>query len=292
VEAAQIVKARLLLNAALLAALLGLGLYAYLRPANEGSPETRITQLGRDQIDRVRIERRSSPDIYMEKRNGNWHMLEPYRTRVEQLQIDRVLDLSAATASERLAGENLSRYGLEPATLSVTLNDQAFAFGNINEVTNEQYLGSGDSVYLVKTYFGYGMPINATKLLSHKLIGSNEIPVAFDFGGWQAVKNEKGGWTIQGESNASDGDDTLSADTLNLWVAEWQLASSLSATPHEGSANGERIVIRFSNGNSATIKVLSRDTDVLLLRVGENMRYQLGAEAGGRLLDPYRVAGT
>jgi hypothetical protein len=291
VETAQIVKARLLLNVALLGALLGLALYAYLRPADEGSPETRITQLGREQIDRVRIERRNSPDIDMEKRNGNWHMLEPYRTRVEQLQIDRVLDLSAATASEQLAGENLSRYGLDPAALRVTLNDQAFAFGNINEVTNEQYLGSGDSVYLVRTYFGYGMPINATKLLSHKLLGEDEIPVVFDFGDWQAVKNEKGGWSIQRESTAPDGGDTLSADTLNLWVAEWQLASSLSATPHEGSASGERIVIQFSNGNSATIRVLSRDADVLLLRLGESMRYQLGAEAGGRLLDPYRVAG-
>ena len=284
-------KARLLLNVALLVALLGLALYAYLRPADEGSPETRITQLGRDQIDRVRIERRNSPDINMERRNGNWHMLRPYKTRVEQLQIDRLLDIATATTFEQLERQDISRYGLDPAPLRVTLNDQSFGFGNINEITNEQYLGTDESIYLVRTYYGYGIPVNAAKLVSHKLFGADEIPVAFDFGDWQAVKNDKGGWSIQGESKAPDGDDTLSADTLNLWVAEWQLASSLSATPHEGSASGERIVIRFSNGSSATIKVLSRDTDVLLLRVGESMRYQLGAEAGGRLLDPYRVAG-
>jgi hypothetical protein len=290
VETAQIVKARLLLNVGLLVALLGLALYAYFRPVEEGTPEIRITQLSRSQIDRVRIERHDSPAIDMESRNGNWHMLNPYQTRVNQLQIDRLLDIASATASDRLPRENLSRYGLDPAALRVTLNDESFAFGNINEITNEQYLGTGDSVYLVRTYFGYGIPVNATKLISHKLFGENEAPVAFDFGNWQAVKNDKGGWSMQGNTS-SDSKDALSTDTLNQWVAEWKHASSLSVTPHEGSAHGERIVIQFSNGDSATLRILSRDPDVRLLRVGENMHYQFGAEAGERLLDPYRVAG-
>ena len=289
-EAAQVVKSRLLLNVALLAALLGLALYAYYRPTDSGEPEIRITPLSRNQIERVRLERRGTLDTEIEKRNGNWHMLRPYQTRVEQLQIDRLLDISSATASEQLANENLSRYGLDPASIIVTLNDQSFTFGNINEITNEQYLGTGDSVYLVRTYFGYGIPINATKLVSHKLLGSDETPVAFDFGHWQVVKGDNGGWSMQGKT-APNSDDVLSADTLNQWIAEWHLASSLSVTPNEGPARGERIVIQFSNGNSAEIRVLSRDPDVQLLRVGENMRYQFGAGAGGRLLDPYRVAG-
>ena len=73
-------KSRLLLNVALLLALIGLALYAYYRPTDEGEPEIRITQLSRDQIDRVRIERHNAADTEMEKRNGNWHMLRPYNT--------------------------------------------------------------------------------------------------------------------------------------------------------------------------------------------------------------------
>jgi len=283
------VKSRLLLNVVLLAALLGLALYAYFRPAEEAAPEIRITPFGRDQIDRVRVERRTSPEIEMEKRNGNWHMLRPYKTRVEQLQIDRLLDIASATASDQLPLEDLSRYGLDPVILRVTLNDQTFAFGNINEITNEQYLGTDDSIYLVRTYFGYGIPVNATKLISRKLFGGDETPVVFDFGHWQAVKNDKGGWSIQGEM-PSDSKDALSADTLNEWVAGWKLASSLSVTPHEGAVRGARIVIQFSNGDSATMRILTRGSDVQLLRVGENMRYQFGTEAGERLLDPHRVA--
>lgn len=287
--AAQIVKSRLLVNVLLLLALVGLALYAYFRPTEQGKPDVRISQLSRDEIDRVRIERRDAPATEMEKRNGIWYMLRPYQTRVEQLQIDRLLDIAAATASEKLAAENLARFGLDPAALRVTLNDQAFTFGNINEITNEQYLGSGDSVYLVRTYFGYGIPLNATKLVSHKLLANDETPVAFDFGSWQVVKNEKAGWSIQGRD--TPGGEPLSADTLNQWVAEWQLASSLSVAQHAGSARGlGRVVIQFGNGSAATFRILSRGPQVQLLRVGENMRYEFGSEAGSRLLEPWRVA--
>jgi len=283
------VKSRLLLNVALLVALVGLVLFAYFRPTEDSKTETRITQLSRDQIIRVRVERDNAADIEMEKRDGNWYMLRPYQTRVAQLQIDRLLDISSATAFEQLAQENMSRYGLDPAALTVTLNDQTFKFGTINDITNEQYLATGDSVYLVRTYFGYGIPANATKLVSHRLLGDDEIPAAFDFGDWQAVKSANGGWSVQGKA-ASAGDDKLSTDTLNQWVAEWQLASSLSVAPNDGPARGTRIVIQFTNGNSATFRVLSRGQEVQLLRVGENMRYQFGAESGARLLDPSVVA--
>ncbi len=282
-------KSHLLLNVALLAALVGLALYAYFRPAETDIPEVRITQLGRDQISRVRIERHNAADAEMEKRGTTWHMLRPYQTRVQQIQIDRLLDISTATASEEVPNENLSSYGLDPAVLTVTLNDQSLTFGSINEITNEQYLGTDDRVYLVKTYFGYSIPGNSLKLVSRRLLGDDEAPVAFDFGDWQVLKEDNGAWSVRGEA-APNGAEELSGDTLNLWVAEWQLANSLSAVPNDGPLQGERIVIRFANGRSATFQVQPPAPDVLFLRVGENMRYELGAEAGGRLLDPTRVA--
>ena len=62
--------------------------------------------------------------------------------------------------------------------------------------------------------------------------------------------------------------------------------------PYQGTPRGERISIRLGNGSSVTFRVLSRQPNVELLRVEENMLYRLGADAGGRLLDPYRVAAS
>ncbi|UCH48358.1 MAG: DUF4340 domain-containing protein [Betaproteobacteria bacterium] len=284
-------KSRLLLNLALLLALVGLGLYAYLRPGEEQEPGIAVSQLERSEVVRVRIERGTAMNVEMVQRDGTWLMLQPYQTRVEQLQVARLLDLTEATASDMLPAENLSRYGLDPPAARVTLNDQSFSFGNTNEITNEQYLASGDHVYLIRTFLGYNIPLEVTKLLSHKLLADSEKPVAFDFGNWQAVKNDKGAWSLQGKS-AATGDDAPTADQLNVWAAEWNLASALSVEPFQGTPRGELISIQLGNGKSATFRVLSRQPDVQLLRVEEKMLYRLGTDAGGRLLDPYRVAAS
>ncbi len=284
-------KSRLILNLFLLLALVALGLYAYWRPGEEQQPGIAVSQLKRDEVVRVRIERGATMDVEMAQRDGTWLMLRPYQTRIEPLQLARLLDLTEATASDMLPADNLSRYGLDPPTARVTLNDQTFAFGNINDITNEQYLASGDHIYLVRTFLGYNIPLEVNKLLSHKLLGDHEKPVGIDFGQWRAEKNDKGAWSLRGTLPAA-GEAAPSADELNIWAAEWNLASALSVEPYQGTPRGERIRIQLSNGSSVTFRVLSRQPHVELLRVEENMRYRLGSDAGGRLLDPYRVAAS
>ncbi len=284
-------KSRLILNLVLLLALVALGLYAYWRPGEEQQPGIAVSQLKRGEVVRVRIERGATMDVEMAQRDGTWLMLRPYQTRIEPLQLARLLDLTEATASDMLPADNLSRYGLDPPTARVTLNDQTFAFGNINDITNEQYLASGDHIYLVRTFLGYNIPLEVNKLLSHKLLGDHEKPVGIDFKQWRAEKNDKGAWSLRGTLPAA-GEAAPSADELNIWAAEWNLASALSVEPYQGTPRGERIRIQLSNGSSVTFRVLSRQPHVELLRVEENMRYRLGSDAGGRLLDPYRVAAS
>lgn len=288
-ETAPDVKSRLILNLVLLLALVGLGLYAYLRPDEKAKPQIAITTLKRDAVDYVRVQRASGMDMQIRKHNGTWLMSGPYHTRVDPLQVDRLLDITLATASQKFKAENLARYGLDPAKISVTLNDQTFDFGNINDVTNEQYIANGENVYLVRTYLGYNVPTDVTKLLSRKLLADNEIPDAYDFGDWKALKNDKGAWTLQGNLHP-ERDVTPTPNELNVWASEWNLASALSVTPFKGEPHGERIEIKLTNGSSAIFRILSRTPDVQLLRVNEDMVYQLGPDAGGRLLDPYRVA--
>ncbi len=282
-------KSRLILNLVLLLALISIGLYAYLRPAEDAEQGIVVSQLKREDVSRIRLQRDTTLDVHLEKRHGTWYITKPYQTHAEPLQIDRLLDLTMATASADFPARNLARYGLDPAPITVTLNDQSFAFGDINEITNEQYLASNGRVYLVRTYHGYSLPTNMAELFGRKLLTDDETPVAYDFGEWQAVRNDKGAWSIQGKSPAGH-DVAPSPDELNVWVAEWQLASALSVSPYEAKARGENVVIRFSNGESATFHVLAREPDVVLVRIPGNMRYQLGADAGARLLDPYRVA--
>jgi hypothetical protein len=281
------VKSRLLLNLALLAALIGLALYAYLRPKSVEPPGLAVSHVKRDEVNRILLERRGAPTIELAKLDGHWHMLTPFKTRADSLQVDRLLDIAAATSRQSLPAGELQRYGLAPATVAVTLNDQKFAFGALNEITNEQYVASGDAVYLVAPYLGYGIPTDAARLLSHRLLAENEAPVGFDFGRWQATKDDSGNWSISGRPPRTE---APSPDDLNRWADEWKLASSLAVEPHQGPRGADKVAVTMRGGKIVAFIVLSRAPDVNLLRADENMRYRLGAEAGKRLLDPWSVA--
>jgi hypothetical protein len=284
------VTSRVVLNLVLLLALIGIGLYVYFAPEDKAETAFALSQLPRDDIGTIRIERPDHQPIEIEKRGESWHMLSPFNTRADPFQVDRLLDIAQGTSRQKLPREDLQRFNLDPALLTVRLNDQSFSFGSINDVTNEQYLATGDAVYLVAPYLGYGVPGDPAKLFSHKLLSAEEYPVAFNFGSWQLSRNEQGSWKTAGVPPESGAD--LSADELNQWAAEWQLASSLVTEAHDGSKGREQITVSLKDGRNITIEVLARTPQVILVRRDENMRYHFGADAGARLLDPRVVAAS
>lgn len=282
-------KSRLIVNLVLALALAVIALYAYFRPHGRTEPQLHLSQLKRQAIDRIRIERRGSEPIELEKRGGAWQMISPLHARADGFEVDRLLDIVTAASRQKLPRENLGRFNLDPAALVVTLNGEPFGFGSVNEVTNEQYVSAADGVYVVAPYLGYGVPANATKMLSHKLLGEEEAPVLFDFGAWKAVKDEKGSWKTQGTLPHEE--PALTPDVLNQWSAEWKIVSSLSAEPFQGAHGKQRVTVKLRDGKTVAFEILAREPDVRLLRADENIVYQLGKEAGRRLLDPWLVAG-
>ena len=280
-------KSRLLVNLVLLLALAGLGLYAYLRPNKAPEPGIAVSQLKREQVQSIRVAPRGSPAIELQKRGDQWYLQAPYATRADSFQVDRLLDLVTATSREKLAHADLARFDLSPPRVTVTLNSESYAFGAVNEITNEQYLATADAVYLVAPHLGYGVPIEPAKLISPRLLGPAETPTAFDFGGWKAVKDADGKWHLSG---ALPNKTPLSQDDLNRWADEWKLVTSLSAEPHRGPRARDAVTVSVTGGRSVRFEILAREPQFRLLRTDEGIRYQVGADAGRRLTDPWAVA--
>jgi uncharacterized protein DUF4340 len=281
-------KSKVIVNLVLVLLLTGLVLYAFFRPKEQSDPGVRLTQLRRDEITRISVEHRGSPAFHLQKRDGTWRISAPLQSRADPTQVDRLTDIVTATAKHKLPPGELGGYGLDPPQVKLTLNDQAFAFGRINDVTNEQYVATAGEVYLVAPFHGYGIPIEITKLVSRKLLDDLEVPVAFDFGRYRIVKDDRGTWTIEGAYPAQQGN-LPSQDDFNRWADEWRFTSSLGAEP--GRIRGkDRLVVHFKGGKKATMEIVQKKPEFLLVRGDENMRYHFGAEVGKRLLDPRVVA--
>lgn len=282
-------KSKILLNLTLIAALVALSLYTYFKPWQEAAPSIKLTQLKRDDITRIAVEPRGAAAIKLEKLDGAWRIVAPLTAQAEATQVDRLVDIVNANAKQKLANADLSQFDLNPPQVRVTLNDQAFAFGRVNDITYEQYVATADGLYLVPPLYGYGIPTDATKLLSRRLLDAGEVAVAFDFGRHRIERDDNGTWAASGEFAVAK-DQPLSQDDFNRWADEWRYTSALSVEPDKSSRSREQVNIRFKSGKAVTMRIVQKEPDFQLVRSDNAMRYHFGVEVGHRLLDPRVVA--
>lgn len=282
-------KSKVLLNLALIAALVALSLLAYFKPWQEAPALIKLIQLKRDDVTRILIEPRDSAAIRLEKLDGAWRVVAPLTAQAESTQVDRLADIVNASARQKLASADLGQFDLNPPQVRVTLNDQAIAFGRINDITYEQYVATAQGVYLVPPLYGYGIPTDVGKLLSRRLLDEGEVPVSFDFGRYRIERDDKGTWAASGEFSAAK-DQPLSQDDFNRWADEWRYTSALSVEPEKGGGSRDQVNLRFKSGKSVTMRIVQQEPDFQLTRSDNSLRYHFGVEVGHRLLDPRVVA--
>jgi hypothetical protein len=289
VAQAQGMKAKVILNLLLVLAVTAIALYAILRPAEKKDPGIGVFQFKRAEVTRLGIEHRQGAPIRLEKRGDGWHVTAPFAARADVGQVDRVLDLTSATAKQKLPREDLARFGLEPPQVTVTLDDQAIAFGKINEITNEQYAATADAIYLLAPFHGYGIPADAGKLVSRKLLADDEIPVGFEFDGYRILRDDKGHWSATGvlPNKSASG---LSQDEFNRWAEEWRVTYALAVEPYKSGAGRQSVTVRLKNGKSVTMQAAEANAGFTLLRNDENLLYRFGAQTGRRLMNPHVAA--
>jgi hypothetical protein len=282
-------KSKILLNLALIAALVALSLYAYFKPWQDAAPTIKLMQLKRDEVTRIAIEPHGAAPIKLEKHDGTWRIAAPLKAQADATQVDRLVDIVNANAKQKLANADLVQLGLNPPQVRVTLNHQSLAFGRVNDITYEQYVAAADGVYLVPPLYGYGIPTDATKLLSRSLLDAGEVPVAFDFGRYRIVRDDKGNWAAAGDF-ATAKEASLSQDDFNRWADAWRYTSALSVEPDQGSRAREQVTVRFKDGKAVTMRIVQKEPDFQLVRNDNAMRYHFGVAVGQRLLDPRVVA--
>lgn len=281
-------KAKVILNLMLVLAVTAIALFA-LRPPQKDDTGIKVMDVKREQVSRIAIERRGAVPIRLEKRADGWHIAAPFNARADANQVDRILDVTGATAKQKLPHEDLARFDLDPPQLKVTLDERTIGFGRINDITNEQYAATTESVYLLAPFYGYGIPADADKIASRKLLGDDEQPVAFDFGSYRVARDDQGKWTESGASPAQAAV-AVSQDEFNRWADEWRVTHALAVEPYKSGAGKQRVTVKLKNGKSVSLVAGNSATGFTLLRTDQNMIYRFGPEVGRRLMDPHLTA--
>jgi hypothetical protein len=265
------------LNMALVALVAALALFAYYKPP-KGEGAQKLSALKAADVTSIKVEVAGTPPIALARTGAEWNITAPLSARADALQVQRLLEILDATAKDRFPATGLARYDLNEPPVRVTIDQQTFSFGALNEMSREQYLLTGNSIYPVSLRYGTLVPRTVYQLISRQLFTPEEAPVAFVFDNFK-VEQRDGKWQ---STPAAD----LSADDVTRWVDEWRLANALGVLPASNRKGLTLIKLTLKTGKEITLSVVQREPQLVLARSDRPFEYQLNAEAAKRLLSP------
>jgi hypothetical protein len=255
-----------------------LALFAYYKP-QKSEPAHKLSMLKAADANTIKIEIAGSPPIELARSGAEWKLIAPLPARADSVQVQRMLELLEATAKDRFPAAGLARYELnEPAT-RITINQQSFAFGAINQMSREQYVLTQDGIYPVSLRYGTLLPKTFLQLVSRQLFAADEAPSAFRFNEF-TVEQRDGIWQM-----TPPGTD-LGADDVTRWVDEWRLASALGVLPASNRKPVTVIKVTLKTGADIALTVMQREPQLVVARSDQPFEYQFNAEAAKRLLAP------
>lgn len=277
-------KKSLWINAGLLALVLVLGLLAWLKPSSHGT-EIRLSSMQAADAQAIEIVQAGAPGSIMLERSGaDWHLSQPFPARADSFAVNRLLELLDAKAGEKFAAQGLARYGLNEPSVKVIINHQQFSFGAFNEMSREQYVQSGDGVYLLPLRYAAALPKSPYDLVAKQLFSADEAPLAFDFGSFK-VTQEDGKPALDWNTTTLPKTDA-GPDDINRWLDEWRLASALGVRPPSQRNPTGALQVLLKNGRTVVIKILERGASTAIARDDQPYEYLLSAPVAARLFAP------
>lgn len=269
------------LNAALLAAVAALALFAYFKP-HSGEPEHKLSALKPAEADRIKIEIAGGEMIELKRVASDWELTAPLAARADGFHIQRLLGILEATSKERFAASGLARFDLNEPYARLTIKRHTFSFGAVNQMSREQYVLTEGSIYLVALRYGAALPKTALQLVNKQLFAAEEAPLAFEFKEFRLAQQD-GKWRLTPPADAG-------ADDINRWVDEWRLATALEVQPPSNRKPLATIKVKLKNGSDVTLAVLQREPALVLARSDQKFEYQFAAAVAQRLLAPPAAA--
>lgn len=279
-------KARLILNLTLAAAIIVLALLVIFEPGKDKAPELpKLTPLKGDAIQHVTIERAGRDTLVFEKQAGGWRITQPLQLRANEFRVAGIANAAQAPSHARFpqAGRDLKQYELDAPKIKLTLDGQVIEFGGVNPLDNRRYVRVGDTIHLISDEVFSRANGDAAGFVSTALIPEHAeelVEIKLPQMTVQRDKDSNGKWTV---APAVAG---LSTDDINKFVDEWRHAQALHVSAYNGTPTGEHVTLTFSGATPPlSFDLLSKDKegDLLLGRKDAGVMYQFTSEIRERL---------
>jgi hypothetical protein len=274
-------RARSLLNLALLLLAGGLVAVIWLGPGDEPPPEPKkLTAVDISEITRVRIESRRREPLELIREDARWRLTEPRALPADPIRVTALMGIASARVHEafRAEGNDLAVFGLEPPMARIRLDQHEFLFGDTDPLNGWRYVLYGADVYLITDAFFHHVLATPAAFVDRSPIGADARPVAFSLPG-ATLRLENGDWKVSPQRD--DG------GAGRLLVEAWKNARASSVKSLDPALNWQRTVEVGLENQQAPIRfrVASLEHELVLARPAWNLQYHFPAKAGNRLIE-------
>lgn len=267
---------------ALLASVIALGLFVWLKPPKPHSITYAVSTLKSADARSMRVQRKGKTLAALEKRGSEWFMTEPLKAPADSFQVLRllaVLEAKSATQYPSSPPHELAKFELDAPQAELIINDQHFAFGAINTVTREQYVLTQNLVFPVEPRFGAAMPANANTLIRRSVFAPGDTPVRFEFGGFSVATDEK-------KWNTTPAAGDISQDDYNRWVAQWREGSALRSEITDNRKPEREIFVTLKDGAKVTLGLVQSEPELVVRRADLGLQFVFVGDVGKHMISP------
>lgn len=272
------------LNLALLAVVIGLGTYAWLRPEKKpDADKPALTALPAESVRAIEIARRGEPVVQLERHDSGWRLTAPIKARADAFAVEQLLRvLSAPVENIAPAEGGLARYGLDQPRLVLRFDATELRFGDVHPLKDEYYVQYGERLYLVSSRHYAQAAAPYASLIDSRLLEAGRKPVAFKLPDFTLTLKD-------GEWQRDPRIEALSSDRINGFVDDWRHARALEVEKYSGKKPQQSIVIttegQDGGRSDVVVAVLARQPQFILYRPDEGLEYHFPEDTAKRLLE-------
>ncbi len=267
------------LNLILLAAVLVLGVVAFLQPGLEEEKPAKpaLTTLDPERIQRIEIQRPRQDSIVLRRQGDQWQLrLDERWLPANAWRIRQLLELARSPSETRFpAPAELAQYGLAEPRISLRLDTVTLLFGDSEPLTHRRYVRLDDTIHLIDDrHYIHLVAADTDYLRPAPLPAQTRIEALELPDGQRLQRDEDGNWQLQPPRD-------ISQDRINRLLDQWRQAQAMQVSRH--SPGKDRIRLQLDDGRWLGFDQTEAEGEWLLIRNDLGLAYHFPPDTRQRL---------
>ena len=253
---------------------LGVGVFFAQKKEPPGPP---LTAYKPDAVTRIALTHPGAPDIRLEKKDGHWKLTAPVSGDADEFEVAAITGLADRETKMKVEGGAPKELGLEPPSLTLTLNDTTIAFGGVETLEYRRYVSTGGVTYLIDD-----PPGSALDRDYHDLVAKDVVPKDSEIQGLALPKltlarGADGKWAV------TPADPKATADAMQKLADSWKGARSMWNEMTPVAPTGDKVTVTLKDGSTREFVVATLDPQLKLYRPDLKVTLVLSKALGDEL---------